>query len=391
MIKAADSLPPRLLVVDDEIAHMRALCDTLKAQGFDVVGCEHGEAALAALRQAPFDLLLTDLMMPGMSGIALLRRALEIDATLVVVIMTGEGTIGSAVEAMQSGALDYVLKPFKLSAMLPVISRALAVRRLRAHNAELERRVREHTAELEATNRELDAFTRSASHDLRSPLNIVLGFSALLSEELAPQLSDKHRTWLSFIDRAAHQMQELVEALMRLSRVGRKTLNVQAVDVGPLVWEVVADLRREQPKRDVTVQIGELPRVMADAPLLRQLLVNLLSNAFKYTRQSERASVEIGVEARGDELVFFVRDNGVGFDMGRAERLFDAFQRLHREDEFEGHGVGLSIVQRVVQRHGGRIWVDAAVGRGACFFFTLGPGARLPAPPTAVPAKQRLG
>lgn len=383
----------RLLIVDDETAHMRALCETLQAHGFNVVGCEHGESALAALRQAPFDLLLTDLMMPGMSGLALLRRALEIDPTLVVIIMTGEGTIGSAVEAMQSGAFDYVLKPFKLSAMLPVITRGLGVRRLRAQNAALERRVREHTAELEATNRELDAFTRSASHDLRSPLNIVLGFSALLAEEHGPQMSDKHRLWLTFIERAAHQMQDLVEALMRLSRVGRKTLNVQMVDVGPMVWDVVADLRREQPQRNVTVHIRELPRVMADAPLLRQLLVNLLNNAFKYTRQAQQPIVEIGIEMRGEEQVFFVRDNGVGFDMGSAHRLFDAFQRLHREEEFEGNGVGLSIVHRIVQRHGGRIWVEAAVGQGACFFFTLAAnaGAMPHAQALALPAKQRLG
>jgi len=367
-----DANAARLLIVDDEVAHMRALCDTLTAQGFEVTGCADGHAALAALRERAFDAMLSDLMMPGLSGIDLLREALAIDPMLVGIIMTGEGTIGTAVEAMRSGAHDYVLKPFKLNALLPVISRGLTLRRLREHNAELERRVAGHVAQLEATNRELDAFTRSASHDLRSPLNIVLGFSALLAEEAGPQLSEKHRTWLGFIDRSARQMQELIEALMRLSSVARRSLCMQEVDLAQVAREVGEDLRREQPDRAIEVRVDALPPVRADAALVRQLMANLIGNAFKYTRRQARALIDVGVEAHDDGPVFFVRDNGVGFDMQQADRMFDAFQRLHRDDEFEGNGVGLSIVQRIVSRHGGRIWASSEPGQGACFRFTLG-------------------
>jgi signal transduction histidine kinase len=362
----------KLLVVDDEPAQMKALCDTLEDEGYEVVGCTDGEAALAALRRSPADLLLADLMMPGMNGIDLLRAALAIDPMLVGIIMTGEGTIGTAVEAMRSGALDYILKPFKLSAILPVLGRGLLMRNLRLENAELERRLREHMAELETSNRELDAFTRSASHDLRSPLNVVLGFSQLLVSKLGSKIPDDQRNWLLQIERAARHMSDLIDALMRLSRVGKQAMNLQPVDVAGLVRDVLAEHSTEQAQRGVLVHVGDLPEVRADPALLRQVFVNLLSNAFKYTRRAERPQIEVRTEQQGDERVFSVRDNGPGFDMARAGRLFDAFQRFHGSDEFEGSGVGLSIVHRIVQRHGGRIWAHAEPGQGAVFYFTLG-------------------
>ena len=369
----------RLLIVDDEVAQMQALCDTLEDHGYVVVGRSSANEALAMLRQESFDVMLADLMMPGMNGIALLREALAIDPMLVAIIMTGEGTIGTAVEAMQSGALDYILKPFKLSAILPVLGRSLAMRRLRLENAALERRVREHADELEAANHELEAFTRSASHDLRAPLNIILGFSALLVGELGPRIPNEQRDWLSHVERSAQHMSELIDALMRLSRVGRQALNLQATNVAELVRDVVRELSAGQPQRPLTLKLGDLPETVADMSLLRQLFINLLSNAFKFTRHTDPAEIEIGSESNGDERAYFVRDNGSGFDMARADRLFDAFQRFHRAEQFEGSGVGLSIVKRIVRRHGGRIWAESAPGRGATFRFTLG-GAQADAP-----------
>ncbi len=365
----------RLLVVDDEPVQMRALCNTLEDHGYAVFGCTSADSALAALRQASFDLLLADLMMPGMNGIGLLREALAIDPALAGVIMTGEGTISTAVEAMQSGALDYVLKPFKLSAILPVLERSLEMRRLRLQNAALERQVREHAAELEAVNEELDAFTRSASHDLRSPLNAVIGFSNLLKNRLGPELPAQQLVWLANIEQSAKHMSQLIDDLMRLSRLGRQALSLGTVDLNALVRGVIDELLQPPLQRDLNVHLGDLPETVADASLLRQVFFNLLSNAFKFTRGVERAVVDIDCEYRGDERVFFVRDNGPGFDMARAGRLFDAFHRLHRAEDFEGSGVGLSIVQRVVHRHGGRVWAEASPGQGASFFFTLGRAA----------------
>ena len=367
-----EAMKPRLLIVDDEAAHMQALCDTLEDHGYETVGCQNGEAALAALQSSPFDLLLADLMMPGMSGIALLREAIAIDPTLVGIIMTGEGTITSAVDAMRSGALDYILKPFKVSAILPVLGRGLTVRRLQLENAALERRVKEHVVELEAANRELDAFTRSASHDLRAPLNIIMGFSSLLVKDLSTQLQPEQREWLSHIERSAQRMNQLIDALMRLSRVGRQTLMLQTVDTDALVRGVVEELRKDEPDRQLELKLDPLPCTTADASLLRQLFVNLLSNAFKFTRNTERALIEVGCTTlEGEGPVFYVRDNGAGFDVTRAKHLFAPFQRYHRADLFEGSGVGLSIVQRIVQRHNGGIWAQSAPNEGASFFFTL--------------------
>jgi hypothetical protein len=367
--------PARLLIVDDEAAQRQALCETLQQQGFETIGCGNAEAALGELRRRPVDLLLTDLMMPGTDGIGLLRAAREIDPMLVGIIMTGEGTIATAVEAMRSGAFDYILKPFKLSAVLPVLSRALAVRELRIRNAALERQLRERATELEAANRELDAFTRSASHDLRAPLNAVLGFSSLLVQDFRGQLAPQQRRWLDEIARAARHMSQLIDDLMRLSRLGRQALNLQTVDTAALAREVVDELSAQQdpPRPNLQVQMDALPPARADAALLRQVFVNLLSNAFKFTRRVEAARIQVGHQAQADgQTAWFVRDNGEGFDMAQADKLFQAFNRLHRSDHFEGSGVGLSIVQRIVQRHGGRAWAEAEPGRGTTFYFTLG-------------------
>ena len=365
----------RLLIVDDERAQMQALCDTLQDQGYEVFGCSSAEEALAVLRETPVDLLLADLMMPGMDGITLLREALQLDPTLVGIIMTGEGTITTAVAAMKSGAMDYILKPFRLSAILPVISRGLAMRRLQFDNAVLEQRVREHAAELEAANCELDAFTRTASHDLRTPLTAVLGFASLLVNKTGLHLPAEQRHWLVQIEGAAQDMSRLIDDLMRLSRLGRQALNLQTVDVTALVRGIVDELGQQQPLREVCWHVDELPQTLADASLLRQVFINLLSNAFKFTRHTERATIHIGCELRAKEGVFFVRDNGPGFDMAGADKLFEAFSRLQGADEFEGSGVGLSIVQRIVQRHGGHIWAESLPAQGACFYFTLGGAA----------------
>ncbi|WP_372526085.1 response regulator [Piscinibacter sp.] len=368
---------PKLLVVDDEPAQLRALCSTLAEEGYAIVGCASGEAALAALEKQSFELLLTDLTMPGMDGIAVVRAALQRDATLVGVIMTGKGTIATAVEAMQSGALDYIVKPFKLSAVLMVIERALSVRRLRVENAALAQRVHERTAELEAANYDLEAYAYSVSHDLRSPLVVIDGLVGLLQRRLDAQLTDETNKLLGHIVDSVQRMHQLIEALMRLSHLGRKALQRRSVDLGELVGSVIAELALQpQGLFGARVQIaGTLPCVDADPGLLRQAIVNLISNGAKFSRNKPEPRVEVGCEPRDGETVFFVRDNGAGFDMAHAEHLFTPFRRMHRSDEYEGMGIGLSIVQRIVARHGGHIWAEAAVGQGATFFFTLGRAA----------------
>jgi len=362
----------RLIIVDDEVAQMQALCDTLRDNGYLVTGFANPLPALKTLETTRFDLLLTDLAMPGIDGITLLRTALDIDPDMVGIIMTGEGTVSSAVDAMKVGALDYILKPFKLSAVLPVLSRALSVQQLRRRNVELEHRLVARAAELELVNKGLESFSYSISHDLRAPLRAVTGFTEILSRKYAQALPEEGRRLLGNVIDGAQKMDQLIEALLDFSRLTLAPLQKQTVSITAVVQDLVGEQRALSPDRKVDIQIGPLPDCVGDPVLLRQVFANLISNAFKFTQQTEHAVIEVGSQIQEEHCVYHVRDNGAGFDMRHANRLFEAFQRLHGEDEFKGTGIGLSIVSRIVKRHGGRVWANAAVGEGATFFLTIG-------------------
>ncbi|HEY1790808.1 MAG TPA: response regulator [Verrucomicrobiae bacterium] len=371
----AEIPPAKILIVDDEIAQMKALCNTLQDHHFETVGFSSAKAALAEVKKTEFDLLLSDLMMPEMNGIELLQSARKISPDLVSIIMTGEGTITTAVEAMKSGALDYILKPFKLSAILPVLERALAVRRLRLENAELARRIEERTAQLETANQELEAFSYSVSHDLRAPLRHIGGYANLLTQS-GIAITDDSKRHLGFITGAAEQMNKLIDDLLEFSRNSRLELRQTRVEPGELIEKILQDVQPDLANRNIVWKKGPLPAVKGDLSLLRQVFSNLILNAVKYTRLRDQAEIEIGcLDHNGSEVVIFVRDNGAGFDMKYADKLFGVFQRLHRQEEFEGTGVGLANVRRIVTRHGGRVWAEAKVNEGAAFFVALKPAA----------------
>jgi len=360
----------RLLVVDDEQTQLKALCDALRKQGYETVGCTSAQAGLAALRQSKFDLLLSALVMPEMDGPSLLRTAIEIDPDLVGLIMTTQATRESAVDALKAGALDFIQKPFKLSDVLPVLSRALSFRRLRLENTDLKQRLQQHTDELQKASDEFDSFTHSVSHDLRAPLRAIGGFSNILLKDFAPQIPDDARRLLNIVISSAAQLSQMIDGLLNFCRLSRQPLSIQPLDLTPLVKQTADELRRDQ-KPQLEVKIGNLPQCLGDPALLKQVLANLLSNAFKFSSHTENPSVEIGCHPGDREHTYFVRDNGIGFEPQYAERLFGVFVRLHSEQEFHGHGLGLSIAQRIIQRHGGRIWAEAELNKGATFFFTL--------------------
>ena len=288
------------------------------------------------------------------------------DGSLIAVDMTGRKVLD------ERGHLAY-LEGF----IRDVTARKRAEEEIRRLNAELEERVLARTAQLEAANRELEAFVYSASHDLRAPLRAIDGFSQMVAEDADERLDGKEKANLQRVRAAAQRMGVLIDHLLALSRAGRGDLRFEHVDVTAAAASVLDDLRSAQPDRAVEVVVQPGLVAYAEATLLNLILSNLLENAWKFTSRHETARIEVGVVPRDGEAVFFVKDDGAGFDERTAQHLFGAFQRLHTADQFPGDGIGLATVQRLVAKHGGRVWAEAEIDKGATFFFTL------PEPPVA--------
>jgi light-regulated signal transduction histidine kinase (bacteriophytochrome)/HAMP domain-containing protein len=255
-------------------------------------------------------------------------------------------------------------------------------------NADLEKRVIERTAQLEASNRELEAFSYSVSHDLRAPLRHLDGFAQILATEPNIQNDERAQRYLKMITQSAKKMGMLIDDLLSFSRMGRKTMVCQNVDFNALLREVIAEFREEAQGREIEWSLADLPVVSGDAAMLRQVWANLISNALKYTRGRAPAKIEVGYREESGEQIFFVRDNGAGFEMKYAEKLFGVFQRLHSEESFEGTGIGLANVRRIISRHSGRTWAEGQLDKGAIFYFSLpkpaSSGAMSPPPVKAV-------
>jgi signal transduction histidine kinase len=378
---------PKLLIVDDETVQMRAMCDTLDQEGYSVTGSTSAQQALQLMRDERFDLIITDLTMPGMDGIAFLKAAREMDEAMIGIVMTGHGSIDTAVAAMKAGAFDYILKPFTLRLIRPVLERALNVRKLvnentqlrqaeevvRRVNERLEAMVAERTRQLTDANRELEAFAHSISHDLRAPLRAINNFTHLLAEDTKDQLAPRAKDYLERVLGAAGRMEELIEDLMRLSHVNGAELRRIDIDVSKMVVSIIAELQAQDPERRVDTVIRDGLHATADPQLLRIALENLLGNAWKFTKNAEDPRIEFNAADRNSG-VFYVRDNGAGFNSQYAKDLFVPFRRLHNDSEFPGSGIGLSIVDRIIRRHGGCVEAEGSPGHGATFYFSIPEG-----------------
>lgn len=356
------SLRPRILLADDN-ADMREYVGRLLADRYEVQAVADGAAALEAARSRPPDLVLSDVMMPGLDGFALLRelRAGPGTRTVPVILLSARAGEESAVEGLEGGADDYIVKPFSARELLA---------RVRTH-VELSRARRAWALELEQANQDLEAFSYSVSHDLRAPLRGIDGFAKLLLESHGDRLDAEGRRKLGLVIQSARRMGALIEDLLEFSRLGRGQLRSAPFDPTDLVREILAELVEAHPKRRFERIVSPLPTAKGDADLLRQVFVNLLSNAVKYTAPREVAVIEVGGAVGPGEVTYTVKDNGVGFSMDYAHKLFGVFQRLHSDEEFEGTGIGLALVQRIVRRHGGRVWAQGREGQGATFSFTL--------------------
>lgn len=393
-----------ILIVDDHPDNRALLLSLLGYGGHTLSEAADGAEALERVRRERFDLVVTDVLMPRVDGYELVRQLranLQIAQPRIIFVTATYLEAEATMLARACGVRHFMLKPIEPQTFLDLVAAVLAepapvsgisqpsgevvdehlrlltdklhrhVIQLEQLNRELDQRVAERTRELEVANRELEAFSYSVSHDLRAPLRHIDGYARMLMDD-AERYDEGTQQRLTAISAAAKRMSQLIDALLNLSRLGRTALRPRSVDMSVQVQEVREELMGEIKDRVVRWNIGPLPVVNCDAVLLRQVWINLLSNALKYSAPRAEAIVEVGTGAsEGEKTVFFVRDNGVGFNAQYGGRLFNTFQRLHDEHEFSGIGIGLAIVRRIVERHGGRVWAVSAEGKGATFYFSL--------------------
>ncbi len=385
----------RLLAIDDSPTYLESLSEAFSSEGYEVTQAASPREGLERIARDSFDCVMVDLVMPEMDGIEVCRRIHEMgramDQPMIVIMLTSSETKEDMTRGLEAGADDFVGKSSDM-AVLKARIRALLRRKffqeenrrirdqllrteLEATEARGARELVETRAvlvdELERKNKELEAFSYSVSHDLRAPLRSIDGFSKALIEDYGGQLDANGQRYLERVRAAAQRMGELIDDLLQLSKVGRADLQRTRVDLSGLARRVSTELQRAHPGRRVEVLIADGVFADADGRLLQAVLENLLGNAWKFTAPVSEAVIEFGASQRDGVPTYFVRDNGAGFNMTYAAKLFTPFQRLHTEAQFPGTGIGLATVQRIVDRHGGRVWAEGAVDRGATFFWTL--------------------
>lgn len=409
-----------ILIVEDSMVQAELLRRLLVQQGYRVAIAKDGVEGLAAAKKELPKLIISDITMPVMDGYEMCR-AIRLDAALrniPVILLTMLSDAKNVINGLNAGAGFYVTKPFNEQYLLSLINTIMmdppkyseekiemelsiggekhqvsagpqqimnlfisiyenAVLKnselISAQNqlSILNERMEEKTRELEEANKDLEGFAYSVSHDLRTPLRAIDGFSQQVLKRYEDKLDDEGKRYLNLVRDNTLKMGQLIDDILAFSRMGRLGMSMAEVNMEGLAREVFDELMRTVNGRDLAVEIKPLPPAHGDHAILRQVWVNLLGNAIKFTSHNPAASIRVGSYTEGKENVYFVKDNGAGFDMQYAEKLFGVFQRLHGIDEFEGTGIGLAIVKRIITRHGGRVWAEGKVNKGATFYFAL--------------------
>jgi two-component system NtrC family sensor kinase len=393
--------PMRILTVDDSPTYLHEVAAQLRQEGYDVVPARSGEEALELLAVQSVDCILLDLVMPGLSGQETCRRikGTAVWRDIPLIMHTALEAQDDIIEGINAGADDYVAKSSDLDVLRARVRAQLRRKQFEDENRGIREQLLQKEVEvvaansarelaearavfveqLERKNSELEAFSYSVSHDLRAPLRSIDGFSQLLLDKHAGNLDAEAQEYLRFVREAAQRMGELIDDLLLLSRVGRAELRRDRIDLSSIARVVAEELKKNDPDRQVILCIQDHLLAEADSRLMRVAFENLIGNAWKFTVKVSEPRIEVGANQTGEDTVFFVRDNGAGFDMQHAENLFRPFQRLHSESDFPGTGIGLATVHRIIDRHGGRIWAESAVGQGTSLYFTIPatkPGSR---------------
>ena len=377
-----------ILLVDDEPANLHALQAVLEPLEQNLITASSGTQALRQVLEHDFAVILLDVQMPDMSGIeaAAMIRERERSKTTPIIFLTGVvKTAEMMFKGYSAGAVDYLMKPVisgVLRAKVEVFVELAQVRhslqqeiseraRIAGELSKLNMVLEQRNEDLTAANSDLEAFSHSVSHDLRMPLRHIQAYVSMIEESALAKLTSDEQRRLKGVRDAAQRMGQLIDDLLAFSRIGRTAMRKAPVDLNALVRAVIAELQPEIKSRKVDWTLQQLPFISGDRALLYQVFLNLLANAVKYTRTRAEAQIQVFAVEQDDEIIVGVKDNGVGFDPVYSDKLFGVFQRLHSATDFEGTGVGLANVRRIVQRHGGRTWAESVLDAGATFYFSL--------------------
>ena len=385
--------PKKILAVDDSLTYLQEIALQLRQDGYDVVPARSGEEALELLSVQTVDCILLDLVMPGLSGQETCRRIKGATAwrDIPLIMHTAMEEQDVMIAAMNAGADDFIAKSSDSEVLRARVRAQLRRKQFEDENRSIREQLLQKemevaaansalelaetritlTGELERKNKELETFSYSVSHDLRAPLRAIAGFSQILVDDHQDKLDQEARELLGHIRTAASRMGRLIDDLLNLARTSSQVLTSDRVNLSGLAQEIALQLQASEPRRQVLFTIAPDIVVDGDQGLLGVVLDNLLNNAWKFTAKRENACIELGVQRHSAPPVYFVRDNGAGFNMKYAEKLFAPFQRFHDENEFPGTGVGLATVERIIHRHGGRIRAESEIGKGTTFYFVL--------------------